>query len=384
MRKEGLGLGAIGVGVAVIAAFASLSASDLHGHTPRTASGAHSAENANVPQFTLPSIDPAKFATEPLILGNGLEGKLVSFPSANPVHFKQWFEGNLGERVRPNAQLFVPGRISARPLIIMVPGSANVAPHHLDQADLLTNQGFAVLLIDPFHGRSIASTAGNQAQLSWAASVMDIFAAIDALADHPALDLQRIGLLGSSLGGFAIATAMMRQVSERKLPDNMRIVAGFAGYPWCGLQFWRSGLSEGSALKILSGDRDNWVSLQQCQGLVHALAQVGDRASLQIIHGAEHAFDRTHVPRTELDQIPRTTTYPTVYMDDQSNFFHPQSGKVDPQLTEQFFTKQVIEGGFVERGVTIGTSGDQADQYAAIMLEFFSRELQQSCGEAPE
>jgi dienelactone hydrolase len=324
---------------------------------------------------TISAVDPQAFARSPLTLANGVRGEVFAFDSRNPSHFREWFKGDLGQHVRLSAQLFPGAGVRPAPLIVMVPGSANIGPHHLDQAALLTSEGFAVLLIDPLHGRSIRSTAVNQAQLSWAASVFDIVAAIEAVAENPLLDRGRIGLIGSSRGGFAVLTAMMPQVGSRFLPRGTAIVAGFAGYPWCGLQFWRPNLAEGAMLQIFSGDRDDWVSVQQCQDLTHALAQAGGAARMKLLHGAGHAFDRAGTPITRLADVPRTTRFPTIYMDDQGNFLDPASGEINEELTEADFIDQVIGGGFVDRGVTIGSESDQAKVYATEMLGFFRTAL---------
>lgn len=319
----------------------------------------------------LPSIDARAFATTSLTLPGGIHGKVISFKTRNPAHFREWFAGDPGGHATLSAQLFVGEGRTGAPLIVMVPGSANIGPHHLDQVALLASEGFAVLLIDPLHGRSIQSTAGDQAQLSWAASVFDILAGIDAVAGDPAVDTGRIGLLGSSRGGFAVVTAMMSQITERFLPSGTRIVAGFAGYPWCGLQFWQPRIAGDSALRIFSGDRDDWVSIQQCQDLAHSLAQRNKSVQLKLLHGAGHAFDRAGVPPTLLPDIPRTTQFPTVYMDDDGNFLDPATGEIDDRLTEADFLEQVVKGGFVERGVTVGSEGDQANIYNSEMLGFF-------------
>lgn len=324
---------------------------------------------------TVPVIDAQRYSEEPFVLDSGIRGRIVPFKSRNPAHFREWFGGDHGSAATLTGQLFIPSAGQSRPLIIMIPGSGNIGPHHLHQAGLLVTEGFSVFLIDPFYGRGFHSTASDQGRLSWAGSVHDIFAAIDAVADEPAIDVERIGLLGSSRGGFAVIMAMMEQVAKRGSKNEHRIKAGFAGYPWCGLQFWRPQLAHGASLEIFSGNRDNWVSVQQCQDLVHALAQSDDTARIKLLGGAGHAFDRSGVPPTRLADVPRTTRYPTVYMDDDGHFMHPRTGDFDPSLNDDFFLRQVIDGGFIEHGVTIGAKGDEAAIYAAEMVTFFRHEL---------
>ncbi|MBK6411615.1 dienelactone hydrolase family protein [Sphingopyxis sp.] len=319
--------------------------------------------------------DPEDFAARSIVLNNGVRGRIISFKSRNPYHFREWFKGDHGAVSELTGQLFVPPGNTKRPLIVVVPGSGNIGPHHLEQARSLVDEGFATFVIDPFRGRGIHSTAADQGQLSWAASVHDVFSAIDAVAGDPGIDPNRIGLLGSSRGGFAVISAMMAQVASHNGGKGYTIGAAFAGYPWCGLQFWRPRLLPGTSLEILAGNRDDWVSVQQCQDLVHALAQDGGSARIKLLDGAGHAFDRAGLPPTRLPDISRTSSYPTVYMDDDGNFMDPGTGAIDPEMTADFFLKQVVTGGFIEHGVTIGSRAGEAETYMAEMLRFFRREL---------
>ena len=62
-------------------------------------------------------------------------------------------------------------------------------------------------------------------------------------------------------------------------------------------------------------------------------------------------------------------------MDDDGNFMDPGTGAIDPEMTADFFLKQVVTGGFIEHGVTIGSRAGEAETYMAEMLRFFRREL---------
>ena len=139
--------------------------------------------------------------------------------------------------------------------------------------------------------------------------------------------------------------------------------------------FRRGRLARGAALLLLSGDRDDWVSLQQCQDAVHALATAGDDASMMIFPGARHAFDRADVPPTRLPQAPTSTTYPTVYMDGAGRYHDLRTGLVDPAQTSADFVRASVQGGFVQLGVTIGSEGTQAADYVSELVAFLRARL---------
>lgn len=328
------------------------------------------------PRPVLPSVDAAAFATQPLVLADGTRGELVAFSSASPVDYAPLLRGEIGAAVRLNGQLFRPAG-AARPLpaVIMVPGSGGLGSHHVAQAAALTRIGIAVLLIDPFRGRGIIDTVADQGQLSWAASAYDVIAATRFLRGQRGIDASRIGAAGSSRGGTAVMMAAMRPLSDVLLGPKHGLRAVVAGYPWCGAQFRSARLARGAHLLLLSGDHDDWVSVQQCQSAVHALTAAGDTAGIMIFPGASHAFDRADVPQMRLPQAVTSTTYPTVYMNDEGQYFDLRSGVVDPALTAGDFVRASVEGGFVRRGVTIGSKGTQAADYVAELVAFFRARL---------
>lgn len=319
----------------------------------------------------LPSVDSASFASQPARLDSGVMGKIVRFQSANPTEWGDLLGGRHGSPVELTAQIFTPFRARRKmPAIILVPGSGGLAPHHFKQANALTEAGFVVLIIDPFGGRGIGGTITDQGRLSWAASTYDVGAAFRYLLSRRDIDPDAIGAVGSSRGGTAVMMAAMEPISNALLGRGHRLRAIAAGYPWCGVQFRNARLTKGTGLLVLSGDHDNWVSLQQCQGAVQAFANRGENARMMIFPGALHAFDRAGVPPTLISDAPTSTTYPTVYMNDVGNFYDLRGDVVDPVLTSQDFTRAAVTGGFIHTGVTVGTQGDQAEQFVAEMVGF--------------
>ncbi len=298
-------------------------------------------------------------------------GAIVQIQSANPSEWSDLLSGRFGSQVRLTAQLFSPGQNKkTRSAVILVPGSGGLAPHHFKQASALTDAGFSVLIIDPFGGRGIGGTITDQGRLSWAASTYDVAAAFRYLLTRRDIDPDAIGAVGSSRGGTAVMMAAMEPISNALLGRKHRLRAIVAGYPWCGAQFRNARLTKGTAMLVLSGDHDNWVSLQQCQGAVQAIANRGENARMMVFPGALHAFDRAGVPPTVIPDAPTSTTYPTVYMNDAGKFYDLRTGLVDPALTSQDLTRAAIAGGFIHTGVTVGTQGDQAEQFVSEIVKF--------------
>ena len=323
----------------------------------------------------LASVSSQEFADKPVKLANGIVGELTRFESRSPADFAPMLSGRLGPRVVLNAQLFRPRDCTSCPAVVFVPGSGNIGPHHLAQASALTDSGLAVLLIDPFRGRGIDETISDQEKLSWAASTFDVIAAVRHIRTLRGIDEDRVGAAGNSRGGTAVMLAAAEPISLRFLGKS-NIKAIVAGYPWCGTQFWSAKLAPSTSMLVLSGAKDDWVSVQQCQDAVHAIDRAGGSARINLFPGAYHAFDRHDMPLTRLEQVSTALTYPTVYMDDRGHYLNPQTGEPDPALGPAYFVQDSIAGKFGKRGVTIGTHGTQARDYIDALVAFLSSQLQ--------
>ena len=331
---------------------------------------------ATVASAELPRANAAGFASTAVVLPGGTRGAIVKVPTRNPVDYGPAIRGDLGTEVLLNAQLFSPSATGGRaPAVVIVPGSGGIGPHHLEQASALVAAGFAVLVLDPFHARGIGDTIADQGRLTWAASAYDVLAALAYLRSRHDIDADRIGAVGSSRGGTAVMMAIAAPFSDAITGRGRGLRAAVAGYPWCGTQFRSARLTERAALLLMQGDRDDWVSVQQCQDAVHALSVAGGDATMKIFAGGLHALDRTGVPPTRIETAVTSTIYPTVYMDDAGRYFGLRSGEVDPSLKASDFIENSVAGGFLRKGVTIGTTGTQAVDYVNEMVEFLRSRL---------
>ncbi len=320
----------------------------------------------------LPRVDSARFADASITLADDVRGLPVKVPSRTPSDFGPAMHGDLGKSVTLTAQLFLPSAaLRNLPAIIILPGSGGIAPHHLEQASALTAAGFAVLLVDPFYARGIGDTIADQGRLSWAASAYDVLAAFAYLRSRSDIDPKRIGAVGSSRSGTAVMIAAAAPFSDAIAGRGRKLKAVVAGYPWCGTQFRSARLVRGVSLLLMQGDRDDWVSVQQCQDAVHAMSVAGGDASMRIFPGGLHALDRTGVPPTRIESAITSTIFPTVYMDDAGRYFDLRTGQVNPALSASDFFGQSVSGGFLRKGVTIGSTGAQAEEYVQEMVKFF-------------
>lgn len=324
----------------------------------------------------LPKVSSADFAAQPQVLANGVRGELVKFESASPLDYGPMMKGELGKPVTLTAQLFMPaGAAGPVAAVVETPGSGNLGPHHLAHANALTSAGFAVLLIDPFLGRGIDNTIADQGKLTFAASAYDVLAGVKYLRTRKEIDPTRIGATGGSRGGTAVMMAVAAPISNAVLGEDKGLRAVMAGYPWCGVQFMSAQIAKGASLLILQGDRDDWVSPQQCQDAAHAMKVAHQDVVMKLFPGALHAFDRDGVPRTAIPDAVTSTIYPTVYMTDDGTYYNMRTGAPDPSVTAKSFIEYSVKGGFLRKGTTIGSEGTQAADYIKETTDFFKAKL---------
>jgi dienelactone hydrolase len=305
---------------------------------------------------------------------DGAVGVRVEIPSADPLNYHA-----VVSAPATMAPMTIDGQLFARhggdpgPLVIVVPGSLGVGPNHRSHAETLFRAGYSVFLLDPFGARSVTSTVADQVQYSFAASAYDVLAAVRTLREHPAVDPSRIAAQGHSRGGSAVTTAAMRRFADAVLGPGEGLAGVYAVYPWCGHQFRTPDIGH-TVLRAIIGDRDEWCSVQQVQAQVAAIAACGGRATVRIVGGAHHSFDR-HEEVHELPEAIVTPAAPTVSVGDDGSLIDPWTGESSPELIDRDLMVAALKAGFVRNGASIGGIGDQPDVFEADMLGFHASVL---------
>ena len=258
-------------------------------------------------------------------LANGLAGEALTIPSANPRNFHQAIS-DTGAMPRQDlwAKLFVPERPGPHPAVIVAPGSLGLQEHHMAIASAITDAGVAACTIDPFSTRGVSSTVVKQVQFSFAASAWDVLAAAEVLAARADIDGARIGAQGHSRGGSAVLSAASVHLAAAS--GAPKLVGVYAAYPWSGQQFLDPSVGS-TRVRAIIGDQDDWCPPVQVQAHIHAIRLTGGDATVRIVPGANHSFDRT----TPLEYIPEasvTPGAPTFYIADDGAFI--LAGEPDP------------------------------------------------------
>ena len=304
----------------------------------------------------------------------GVVGRNVEIPSANPVNYHEAINDPGGcEPLLADGKLFLPRADGPLPVVMVVPGSLGVGESHLGHAGTLLEAGYAAFVLDPFGPRSVVSTVANQTHYSFAASAFDVLATLRVLADLDAIDADRISAQGHSRGGSAVLTAAVRSFADPIVGDGLALAGVYAVYPWCGHQFAHPDVGS-TRVRAIVGDRDDWLSVQQVQSQVQAINLTGGEASIRVVGGASHSFDRSE----ELHEIPEASVAPgapTTYIDDAGSMIDSLTGSPDASITDRDMFMAAIDAGKGRWGAHIGSIGDQPEIFRQDMLAFHASVL---------
>ena len=316
-----------------------------------------------------------RFRDREVVFADGTRGVNVDIASTNPLNYWQAIsDPSAMPRVTIDGKLFLPRGLSGpAPVVIVVPGSLGIAAIHLAHAETLVSLGIAAFVLDPFGPRGVTSTVANQTLYSFAASAFDVAATVGVLAARAEIDPGRIGLQGHSRGGSAVLTAVMRRFCEAVHGRELCVRAVLAAYPWSGHQFLDPDVGT-TEVRAIVGDRDDWVSAQQVQGHVQAIRLRGARASVRIVAGALHSFDREE-PVQRIPDAAVAPGAPTAYLADDGAFIHPATGEPDPKLVDRDIAVYALKAGYGVKGASLGSQGGQAALFRDEMTRFFHRTL---------
>ena len=202
-------------------------------------------------------------------------------------------------------ELTLPHGTSGRvPAVVLVHGSGGVGHNMPGWRAELNAIGVATFIVDSFTARGIAETASDQSRLATSAMIVDAYRALGLLATHPAIDRDRIAVMGFSKGGGVALYSSLTRFHQDWGPPGVRFAAHLPFYPPCNLRL----LDEEKVvapIRIFHGGADDWTPVAPCRAYVERLTRAGIDAKLVEFPGALHGFDvptlpgSLHLPRVQ-------------------------------------------------------------------------------------
>ena len=245
-------------------------------------------------------------------------------------------------------KLTIPKADGKVPAVVFMHGSGGPNSKKYGQwFSLFKKMKIAVFALDSFKGRKIKSSVGNQTRVTGVMMTADAYMALKILANHPKIDKNKIGIIGSSKGGAVSIYAAWEPVRLAMVGDELKFAYHIALYPicfkWEKLEFTKS------PILILSGEKDDYTPAQFCVDFVDSLLASGyDNVKLIVYPGAYHSFDAHY----------DVTKYSKGYSFTECDLRIKADGESWEATTGMSFAKQdtKMKGikGCAKKGVTIG------------------------------
>jgi dienelactone hydrolase len=202
-----------------------------------------------------------------------------------------------GEIINISAQYRLPREeVINVPAVLILHSSSGVDSTGGFYAKALNKAGIATLELDLWGGRGLLGGSEGRPALP-TATLADVYAALDFLANRTEIDVSKIGVLGFSWGGvLSMLTATEAKMSVSGTEN--RFAGHVAHYPVCwtynsgipGLDF---GNLTGAPILIQAAEFDDYDAPDTCENLINSLDPAdADLVSLKVYNGAYHAWDR--------------------------------------------------------------------------------------------
>jgi dienelactone hydrolase len=198
-----------------------------------------------------------------------------------------------GKPLTIHAQVLVPGKRDGKiPAMIIVHGSGGMRDaREFAYAREFNALGVAGVVIDSFTPRGIKSSVRDQSTVSSYDMLVDAVSTLKAIANHPAIDPARIGMIGYSKGGTVAVKLALQRYMQPLTGGEAGFATLIAMYPWCGDMPLDFRPTSSAPLHMLLGADDRYVGVEGCNEYGKKFASAGGNLTLKIYPGAQHGWD---------------------------------------------------------------------------------------------
>ena len=233
-----------------------------------------------------------------------MQSERVSFPSLD-----NWKKG---KALTLDGYLFKPADDEPTPAVVMFHGCAGaisvktgrITSRFTRMAQLLTDLGYAVLIVDSFNPRGVSQICTvplADRDIKNRHRIMDAYGALQYLNSRPDIVAGKIGAIGFSHGGSSALSAM-DATTEAYGHSRQKFAAAVAMYPGCGWQSRKQPeFTAYGPLLILAGEKDDWTPVDPCRKLAVRSQQRNEPVELIVYPNAYHAFDSANEAHVRKD-----------------------------------------------------------------------------------
>jgi dienelactone hydrolase len=232
---------------------------------------------------TLSDVKPTLSVTDVGTIPFRTPGSLVATPDRSRF--------TPGDPIVLTGDLRLPSGAGPYPAVVLAHGCGGLGNAETGWAPVLREWGYATFVVDSFRGRGLSEVCTNAFTLSGTQRVPDAYGALRALATHPKIDTRRVVLMGFSHGAILTLDASTAWAKSTYAPAGRPAFRAFVPfYPYCNTVFPERQQLAG-ALRVHTGELDDWTPAAPCVRLVERLRHAGEDATITVYPGAHHSFD---------------------------------------------------------------------------------------------
>jgi len=223
---------------------------------------------------------------------------------------QQFLQGiKSGPKVTLAGELRFPRtKMKRYPVVVLVHGSGGVSGYVDDWAKELNKMGTAVFILDSFTGRGLYKVNNDQSQLGRLAQIIDVYRALDVLAQHKHIDKERIALMGFSRGGQVTLYSSLKRFQKLHGSNSSNEFSAYlAFYPACGTRYKHDDDVTDNPIHIFHGSADNYNPIAPCRQYVKRLQKHNKDIELHEFAGAHHVFDYKKIRKPFVMKKAQTT-----------------------------------------------------------------------------
>ena len=219
----------------------------------------------------------------------------VTFPTSSPFLFRDMTSrdraslASVGE-----GELYLPSHPAARlPAVVIIEGLGGIKTvRERAYGEFLARHGIVALVVDTFGTRGVSWLNDNLRGLAVTEAMFcaDGYAALRYLRAHPAVDPDRISVMGFSYGGM-IAPMLAYEQIRKLMAEGDEVFAAHVCYYGCSIPRLDDPTTTGAPVLMMLGDLDRNVSRERSKLIADDLRRGGSEVELIILPGVYHQWD---------------------------------------------------------------------------------------------
>ena len=205
---------------------------------------------------------------------------------------QQFLTGNTsGKPTTITGELRIAQGSGRLPVVVLQHGSGGMGANIEMWSRELNGIGISTFALDGFTGRGLTEVSTDQAKLGRLNFILDIYRALDVLAQHPRVDPTRVAIMGFSRGGQAALYSSVARFQKLWNKSGIEPIAYVPFYPDCMTTYSSDVEVANHPIRIFGGTPDDYNPIAACKPYVERLHEAGHDVELTEYPNAAHAFD---------------------------------------------------------------------------------------------